>query len=106
MAAELIQQWRWSILQSDLPPGVRHVALTLAVYMNRDGQFHKYRPGVRALEEATGRRNETITAAIHTLLDAGYLILEPGWRNGMVKRYQAALPVNDRPSRESGTVDR
>ena len=63
--------WEGGIADSDLPAVVRHVALTLRLYMNDYGDL--YFPGFADLAAATGRTEETCRRAVGELWAGGWL---------------------------------
>lgn len=90
--------WRSAIAQSDLTPTLRHVALTLALYMNeRGGSAY---PGVNRLAKDTGLHRTTVMRALEQLTAMGWLtLLEHGQsKAGKPRRasvYEARIPPAD-----------
>jgi hypothetical protein len=64
-------KWRHAIAKSDLPPGARLVAHTLALYVPK-GQASTF-VGSRRLETATGFSRTTVMAHLRLLRDMGWI---------------------------------
>lgn len=87
--------WRSAICESDLSPVVRHVALTLSLYMNeRGGSAH---PGAARLANETGLHISTVRQALSTLVAGEWLALvAQGGQRGerrIANAYEARVPV-------------
>lgn len=96
MADELapIITWRTAVARSDLPATRRHVALTLALWMNEMGGSAF--PSATTLADATGLSERTIRASLQHLVQARWLdLVERGGVRGQRRRansYQATIP--------------
>lgn len=85
--------WRSAICDSDLPPTVRHVALTLSLHMSERGDSCFPSRQVLALE--TGLSERAVQRAIKALEEGGWLRVErPAERGGRghPNRYAARVP--------------
>lgn len=86
--------WRTAVTESDLPPTVRHVALTLSLYMSEKGG--RAFPGPARLADDTGRDISTVKRALRELVSSGYLhIVSQGGMKGekrMANTYAAVIP--------------
>lgn len=97
--------WRAVIMESDLPPLTRHVALTLSTFMDSDGT-NAY-PALKTLAAATGLHLTTVCAHLNALESAGLLKRHrsKGGR-GVSTRYEARFEETVAPARwfEAETV--
>lgn len=85
--------WRWAIIQSDLTPLEKHVALTIGVRFNPKGEIpESFRVGSRRLAQDCSRRRETVLKAIDNLVEAGWLGVDKG-KGTKASRYWATLPL-------------
>jgi len=89
-------EWERALLASDLSPTARHVVLTIAVCMSKDGDGAY--PSRTRLAKETGRSVSTVARALAELRDAGYLqIRSGGGRDTQGRRrantYWATVPV-------------
>lgn len=82
-------EWRWALLEADVSPTEQHVALVLAVYMDADGAGA--RPSVRTLADRSGRKRETVMAALTRLVELGWLNRSPG-AGRRATSYAATIP--------------
>lgn len=86
--------WRSAVCESDLTPTVRHVALTLSLYMNERGGSAF--PGATRLAHDTGLHEDTIRRSLAHLAEGGWLVLvERGGRKGerrTANAYVASIP--------------
>lgn len=92
--AERFTWWR-AIRTSTLSPTARHVALTLATYMNKEGGGAW--PSMATLADDTGRSRPVVKRAIRELRETGFLTVESGGGRradgGYVSnRYRASIP--------------
>lgn len=91
--------WRSAICDSDLSPTVRHVALTLSLYMNEMGGSAY--PGAERLARNTGLAERTVRRDLGQLVEAGWLrIEEHGGLRGKrrtANRYVATTPASHAP---------
>lgn len=90
----MIGQWRFAVARSTLPATARHVALTLAIHAEGDGAGA--RPSVATLAQETGRKRDTVMAALDELDDAGYIDRERPSRR-RATRYTLTLPSGPSP---------
>jgi hypothetical protein len=81
--------WRTAIAKSDLPPTVRHVALTLSLYMNERGGSAW--PSIATLAEDSGLSTRTIMRGIRALERGRYLLCER--RPGTSTLYTGIIPT-------------
>lgn len=92
--------WRSAICDSDLPPTSRHVALTLALYMNDRGSSAY--PGARRLASDTALHELTVRRQLKALVAAGWLVQSVrGGRKGQKRTanvYVATIPATWEPS--------
>jgi hypothetical protein len=83
-----VGEWRRALLTADeLNATERHVGLTLAEYMDRDGGGAF--PTQETLAAACRRTEKTIRRALHAIEQAGYLRVR---RTGRASRYMAVVP--------------
>lgn len=86
--------WRRAIVESELSSTVRHVALTLSMYMSELGD--SAHPGAARLARDTKLHVSTVRAALAELVAGGWLALvEQGGRKGDRRRanvYAAKVP--------------
>lgn len=90
---------------SDLPAGARHIALTLATWM--DAETGEAYPSLVVLAAASGRAKSTVIRNLAILSDKGFL----DWRKGGGRRpdgsgisnyYSARLPIDVRGRMRNG----
>jgi len=81
--------WRTAIAKSELPPTVRHVALTLSLYMNERGGSAW--PSLASLAEDSGLSTRSVMRGIHALERGGYLLCER--RPGTSTLYTGIVPT-------------
>jgi len=94
----LVVDWKRAIVSdARLTAADRHVALTLAVHMDRDGG--SCFPSIRRLAAECKRKPHTISASVEHLELTGYLQVDRaakrnthGWSND-VNQYRAQLPL-------------
>lgn len=94
--AERYTWWR-GIRASTLTPTARHVGLTIATYMDKDGAGAW--PSLATLADDTGRSRRTVARAVGELRELGFLEVESGGgrRGGggyVSNRYVALIPVS------------
>lgn len=65
-------RWEHAIRESDLPPSTRHVLLTMATYMDRDG-MNCY-PSQEELGRACGMTSRTVRRHVDAAIEAGWLL--------------------------------
>jgi hypothetical protein len=94
MAAQpLLYRWRLALMwDEELSAADRHVALTLALFMDIDGG--SCRPGVRRLEWMTARKRATVISSIRNLERRSWLTVKRGGigKNRGTSHYQARCP--------------
>lgn len=93
--------WRTAICDSDLRPVVRHVCLTLSLYMSERGDSAF--PGATRLTHDTGLAKRTVLAALGEAEAAGWLRVKvrgSSLRGGRrtATEYAAAVPTGDPPA--------
>lgn len=81
--------WRTAIAKSGLPPTVRHVALTLSLYMNERGGSAW--PSITTLAEDSGLSQASIKRGTKALERAGYLLCDRD--PGRSTHYTATAPT-------------
>jgi DNA-binding transcriptional MocR family regulator len=101
--------WRSAIVESDLHPTVRHIALTLSLHMNERGG--SCFPSLETQAQESGRDVATVKRALSKLEEAGYLkrIRPQVMGRGHRTEYEALVPegAQDAPvSEERGAGDR
>lgn len=85
--------WQHAVIKSDLAPGVRHVLLTLACYMNPAGG--SCFPSIERLASATGLSKRSVISHINAACEAGFLIRRKHGFQGQRwnhNEYEAAWP--------------
>lgn len=87
--------WRSAVVESDLPPIARHVALTLSLHMNERGG--SCFPSIQTLASETGLSKPSVISGIRQLEAGGFLHVDRAVGRGRVNRYSTAMPekVND-----------
>jgi hypothetical protein len=103
---QFVFDWQRAILNSDLPPPARHVALTLSTYM--DGKGGSAFPGAKNLAHDTGQCERGVRGNLGLLVARGWLVVvEHGGLKGEERRsnrYQAIFPPVDNPSSDPCTT--
>lgn len=99
--------WRSSIIASDLTPVVRHVLLTLSLYMNEVGGSAY--PGSARLAKNTGLHQTTVKRALGDAVRNGYLLIvsrggAPLGGKRLATEYKASSPDHQLP--DWGSTDR
>lgn len=83
--------WRSAICESDLSATVRHVALTLSVYMSERGDSAY--PGAERLSHDTGLSERAVRTALATLVQYGWLeLVTKGGGRKKANEYRALIP--------------
>jgi hypothetical protein len=93
MAQPLLYRWRLGLMWDDrLTAADRHVALTLALFMDLDGG--SCRPSVRRLEWMAKRKRQTVITSIKNLERCGWLAVKRGGigKNKTTSQYAARCP--------------
>lgn len=85
-----LYKWRAAIVSSDLPATCRHVALTLSLHMNEEGD--SCFPSVDTTAAETGLSRRAVQLNITRLVDGQWLKLHRGGGRGRSNRYVAVLP--------------
>ena len=92
--------WRSAVCDSDLPPTARHVALTLALYMNERGASAY--PGATRLSADTALHEDTVRRQLNLLVSSGWLICtQRGGLKGKRRTanvYVGVIPTSWEPS--------
>lgn len=83
--------WRSALAESDLPPTLRHVGLTLSLHMNERGGSAF--PSHTTLARETGLHRATVIKALGDLEARGYVEREPGGGRGHTTTYRATVPA-------------
>jgi hypothetical protein len=103
---QFVFAWQRAILDSDLPPPARHVALTLSIYM--DGKGGSAFPGATRLVHDTGQCERGVRGNLGLLVAKGWLVIvEHGGLKGEERRsnrYRATFPPMDTPSSDPCTT--
>ena len=86
--------WRSAIVESDLPPVTRHVALTLSLHMNERGG--SCFPSHKTLADETGLHVDTVRTHLAALTKGGWLVRvvnRRGSGRGTRVEYEASVPT-------------
>lgn len=86
--------WRGAIVESDLPPTTRHLALTLSLHMNERGG--SCFPSISTLAHETGLNYHTVSRHLAILREHGWLRTEVrrrGEGRGTVLHHTATIPT-------------
>jgi DNA-binding transcriptional MocR family regulator len=99
-------RWRWLIVKDKLLTAAdRHVALTLALHMDKHGAGAY--PSITTLARQAQRKRHTVIASLQKLERLGYLEIEhggitPGSEEKTPNRYQAWCPKGHQETESPG----
>jgi hypothetical protein len=89
MSDSPMARWRWAVVKSDLAALEKHMALTLAVHMNRDGAGAY--ASAETLARESGRSKRYVLDAVRALAEGGWIEWEIG-RGTRASCYSVMFP--------------
>jgi hypothetical protein len=88
--AKHVDRYRRAIVESDLPPSARWVAMCLSLYMDHDTLASAH-PGLPRLSGATGYNERTVRRALKVLEEAGWVVRHSKGKRGLASTYQGTV---------------
>jgi len=84
--------WKWALNDADISKSAHHVALTIAVRFNNNGEVPEtYRVSMSTLARNAKMKRDTVIAAVAELEDAGWLGVDRG-QGTRASRYWCLRP--------------